>query len=118
MDYTNKAVCEEQVSGPGKFEGESPETYYFYSVMLDGDGEEFDDEYGQTWSVFRLDQGDPKWVREAADKTETAEQGQEVCYLIRERDNGFVDGYWTDYALVRQYLFNSRLMQLTEWEEE
>ena len=30
-------------SGPGKFEGETGATEYFYDAMLDGDGEDFDD---------------------------------------------------------------------------
>jgi len=39
MNQINLAKYEEEVKGPGKFEGEEPLTAYLYEISMDGDGE-------------------------------------------------------------------------------
>ena len=95
-----RLFCEERVKGPGKFEGEAPESAYFYGAMLDGDGESYSDEFGQEWLVFALAPCEEAWILDAARDTETSKAGEEPCYLLRESDNGFVYGYWASYDAV------------------
>jgi hypothetical protein len=49
-----------QSPGPGKFEGEPPETAYFYDQWANGDGEDHcptatDNETGTMYTVFKVD---------------------------------------------------------------
>ena len=74
---------------PGKFEGETAATEYFYEQMLDGDGEvifgnvDYEDEQAKEAYIFRIN----------ADEDE-AFDGCPVGYvfMIREDSQGFVYG--------------------------
>lgn len=75
---------------PGKFEGESPATEYFFNAMLDGDGEtiypsdieDTDDEDDRYATVFHVD----------ADEAEAFELPAGSVYMIREDSQGFALG--------------------------
>jgi hypothetical protein len=69
---------------PGKFEGETAASEYFYEQMLNGDGEELysDDEGGAVASVFRID----------ADESEAFGLPIGGYFLLREDSQGFVMG--------------------------
>jgi hypothetical protein len=67
---------------PGKFEGEGEDTMYFYSVLLDGFGEEMGIE-GEMYSVFDVDAAERKVLDLDSDV---------VKFVIAESDQGFVSG--------------------------
>jgi hypothetical protein len=82
----DKATCERDVAVPGKFEGESPETRYFYEVMLHGDGEIVDaGPDGSPIVEFELTDADPKWIH---DNAETSR------FRVYVDGDGFVNGWW------------------------
>ncbi len=68
---------------PGKFEGEGPETEYFYECMLDGDGEDLQSEESLVLAaLFQI-------------SAEEATAFALFCgdwFLLREDENGFVYG--------------------------
>jgi hypothetical protein len=62
---------------PGRFEGEPPETVYFWEAVLNGDGDGLDDS-----TVFRVN----------ALEAYAFELARGDYYVVRERSDGFVVG--------------------------
>jgi len=75
---------------PGKFEGESPATEYFFAAMMDGDGENIypsdiedtDEEDARYATVFHVD----------AEEAEAFDLPMSSVFMLREDSQGFVFG--------------------------
>lgn len=89
MRYKNDyAVCLAETRRPGRFEGEPPETVYWFEVAMDGDGDPVMSEDGEVLlgDLFTLTEEDPEWIRDAA--------GESRYFYLRYSDNGFLYGSW------------------------
>lgn len=90
------------IAEPGKFEGETLATPYFYDLMLNGDG----DECGDGWDAFRLEPEDHarfSWL-----------QPDSAWFVLFYSDQGFVDGEEMNQAEFDELL----TQQEAECEEE
>ena len=100
----NKKRYEKMVadSTPGRFEGENPETAYFYEAMLDGDGELFKFKDSETFTVFKLSDEEKEIFEIAHD-----------YFAIYISDSGFIHGY-----KLTSVKYNKMIKELeAEWED-
>jgi hypothetical protein len=86
---------------PGKFEGESAATEYFYELMLDGDGETIYGDSGDDTADEPYQETDcAELFRINADEAEAFDLPIGHWFLLREDSQGFV--YGTTHATREQ----------------
>lgn len=89
-----KEACAYQ-PGPGKFEGESLATIYYYYALLDGDGDFLEFPDGETLTIFEVD---PDEAREFDFDLELG-----AYYIISVSEAGFVTGRTATEAEVASW---------------
>ena len=84
-----------QVKGPGQFEGEPPETAYFYDQWLNGDGESYSPDMGDDDDDEGDDYGDTPEAtlfQISAEESEAFDLEVGDWFILWEDGQGFVYG--------------------------